>query len=68
VVDRHPQLKAEEYRDTAAKLRQKAEGMTSRDAWLTIIELAERFEQLAERAGAASPSSDATRPVHTENA
>jgi hypothetical protein len=44
------QSRTEEYRETAAKLRQMAKGMKSRDAWLELTELAERFERLAERA------------------
>jgi hypothetical protein len=43
------QSKADEYRETAAKLRRVAAGMTMGDACTEIVELAERFERLAER-------------------
>jgi hypothetical protein len=45
-----PRSKADEYREMAAKLRHIAEEMKSRDGWLEIMELVERFERLAERA------------------
>jgi len=46
VIDRQSQ--AEEYCETAAKLRRIAVGMNPGDAQTEIVELCERFERLAE--------------------
>ena len=42
------QSKADEYRETAAKLRQIARAMDPGDAYTEIVELAGRFERFAE--------------------
>jgi len=44
------QSKAQEYRETAAKLREMADGMKSEDARAQLVELADQFDRLAERA------------------
>ena len=44
------QSKADEYRETAAKLHRIAATMTSGDAQTEIVEIAGRFERLAEHA------------------
>ncbi len=44
------QSKADEYRETAAKLRQIARVMDPGDAYTEIVELAGRFERFAEHA------------------
>jgi hypothetical protein len=46
VIETHS--KAGEFRQTAARLREIATGMEAGDARTEIVELAERFERLAE--------------------
>jgi len=40
------QSKAQEYRETAAKLREMADGMKSEDARAQLVELADQFDRL----------------------
>jgi hypothetical protein len=60
--------KADEYRETAAKLTQIAAAMEPGDAQTEIVELAERFERLAEhserktRTGSSDPVGRALPP------
>ena len=49
--------KADNYRETASTLRGFAEGMNPGDPQTEIIELAERFERLAEHVEGRSPTS-----------
>ena len=49
--------KADNYRETASTLRGFAEGMNPGDPQTEIIELAERFERLAEHVERRSPTS-----------
>lgn len=47
MVDEDAQRSAQEYRDTAAKLRQLARQVRSYEARRDLLDLAERFEQMA---------------------
>jgi hypothetical protein len=47
MVDEDAQRSAQEFRDTAAKLRQLARQVRSHEARCDLLELAERFEKMA---------------------